>query len=44
MNKAVGGALDSAYRIGIDADFKVTRFGTVLETAKMVDACDIEYD
>jgi hypothetical protein len=44
LNKAVGGARDSAHRTGLAADFTVPRFGTVLETAKMVAACDIEYD
>jgi hypothetical protein len=45
LNKAVGSsAWNSAHRTGLAADFTAPRFGTVLETAKKVAACGIEYD
>ena len=44
LNRAVGGAANSAHLSGLAADFTVPRFGTVLATAKAVAASGILFD
>lgn len=44
LNKAVGGSKNSAHMSGLAVDFTAPRFGTVLQTAKAVAACGVDFD
>ena len=44
VNKAVGGAKNSAHMSGLAADFTAPKFGTVLQTARMIAASEINYN
>jgi zinc D-Ala-D-Ala carboxypeptidase len=45
LNKAVGGAKNSAHMLGLAADFSVPSFGTLLQVAKAIAGTPgIEYD
>lgn len=44
LNRAVGGAKNSAHMKGLAADFSAPGFGTVLETARRIEASDLEFD
>ena len=44
LNKAVGGAKNSAHLFGCAVDFTAPKFGTVLATAKATAKCGIEFD
>jgi zinc D-Ala-D-Ala carboxypeptidase len=44
LNVAVGGSLNSRHRLGLAADFKAPAFGSPFETAKAIEASEIEYD
>ena len=44
VNKAVGGAVNSAHTRGLAVDFTAPQFGTVLATARAVAKCGIDFD
>lgn len=44
LNAAVHGARNSAHLTGLAVDFTAPRFGTVLETARAVAACQVPFD
>ncbi|MBE0612376.1 MAG: DUF882 domain-containing protein [Burkholderiales bacterium] len=43
LNKAVGGAKNSAHMLGLAADFTAPAYGTVLQVTRKVAASDIAY-
>jgi hypothetical protein len=44
LNKAVGGAKNSAHMLGLAADFTAPAFGTVLQVARKIAASPIAFD
>lgn len=44
LNDAIGGSSSSAHMAGLAADFSVPDFGSVLQTARAVAECGVDFD